>query len=637
MAHGMDMGVKDLGRWAPLLAVLLGTLAWPSVWWGSPPHSADHNVHLANAVEAELLLRSGRLVGWSDFQFAGHPVHAFYPPLANLCVASVHLLTGGLLGWDGSYGVVLGVFLGGFALALFVLLRPVLGPFWALVALGLCLFVDRGGTYAGGRHWYLDMGVWPFGASVALVLAALARLPDSLVRGGRGAALVPGVLLGLALLAHPFALVLFFPMAALQVAVFWREAGGGLHAPRRWLAVSALGLGLAAWWLLPFLLRGSQAEHVGAMPQSLGRLWSGVWGGELVPGLPGWVGPLAVVGSGVAWWKGGSRGRWLVLATWGALLLTTEAPYWLLGLEKHRAIEGVQVVRFRAVGRLFLVGLAVLSVRELAHALRARRGWEAGVLGLLLCAGLGVWRLRGGDPPGGTSEPPKRFQCYTAEEEAGLARLLRESGPRMAQGRVALYNPSAHHHCLLLAVPWLERPFFKVGYTPATVFGGKFSTLEPRMLGHLGVTAVLMDAPAEGPLAGLPVLARWGRFEVREVRQLPRVNASTPDAAAEVLSWEDEAVRLRLSGPGSTGVLLWMGWAPEWEATHEGQAVPLEPALVEGARLMTLHADPGEVVLRFGASRGARPAALLSVLTVLVVAWAALSRPRRPSVSAGSS
>ena len=230
-----------------------------------------------------------------------------------------------------------------------------------------------------------------------------------------------------------------------------------------------------------------------------------------------------------------------------------------------------------------------------------------------------------------------QFQCYTAGEEAGLARLLRESRPRMGQGRVALYNPSDHRHCLLLAVPWLERPFFKVGYTPATVFGGKFSTQDPRMLGHLGVTAVLMDAPASGPLAGLPVLARWGRFEVRKVRPLPRVSTSTPGAAAEVLSWEDEAVRLRLAGPESTEVLLWMGWAPEWEATREGQVVPLELALVEGARLMKLRAGPGEVVLRFGSSRGARPAALLSVLTVVAVAWVALSRPRRPPVSAGSS
>jgi hypothetical protein len=52
---------------------------------------------------------------------------------------------------------------------------------------------------------------------------------------------------------------------------------------------------------------------------------------------------------------------------------------------------------------------------------------------------------------------------------------------------------------------------------------------------------------------------------------------------------------------------------------------------------MKLRADPGEVVLRFGPSRGARPAALLSLLTVLGMAWAALSRPRRPPVSAGSS
>jgi len=633
----MGRNEAGVGRWAPLVAVLLGTLLWPSAWVGVPPHSADHNVHLANAVESGLLLRSGRLVGWSDFQFAGHPANAFYPPLVNLTVPALHLLTGGLLGWDGTYSVVLLVFLGGFALALFVLLRPVLGPLWALGALGLCLFVDRGGTYAGGRHWYLDMGVWPFGASVALVLAALARLPEYLVGRGRREALVPGVLLGLGLLAHPFALVLFFPLAAPLVALVWKEAGGGLQAPRRWLAVSAIGLGLAAWWLVPFLLRGGQAEHVGSPPQSLTRLWSGIWGGELVPGLPGWVGPLAVVGSGVAWLKGGVRGRWLVLATWGALLLTTDGPYRLLGLEKNRTIEGLQVVRFRAVGRLLLVGLAVLTVRELFATLRARHGWRAGTLGLLACAGVGTWRLRGGDPSGGTSEPPKHFQCYTAEEEAGLEQLLREALPRMGQGRLALYNPSPHQHCLMLAVPRVERPFFKVGYTPATVFGGKFSTTDPVMLGHLGVTAVLMDAPADASLAGLPVLARRGRFEVREVPPLPRVVAETPGAWAEVLSWEDEAVRLRITGPEPTEVLLWMGWAPEWRATREGRKVPLEPALVEGARLMKLRAAPGEVELRFGPSRGARPAALLSVLTLLGMAWAARSRPRPSSVSGSSS
>jgi hypothetical protein len=151
------------------------------------------------------------------------------------------------------------------------------------------------------------------------------------------------------------------------------------------------------------------------------------------------------------------------------------------------------------------------------------------------------------------------------------------------------------------------------------------------------VTAVLMDAPAEAPLAGLPVLAREGRFEVREVRPLPRVAARTPGADAEVLSWTDEAVRLRVTGPEPTEVLLWMGWAPEWRALREGREVPLEPALVEGARLMKLHTGPGEVELRYGPARGARPAALLSVLTVLFLAWAVLSRPRRASVSGGSS
>ncbi|MFL5357507.1 hypothetical protein [Archangium sp.] len=631
-----DSGAR-VERWAPVLAVLLGTLLWPSVWWGVPPHSADHNVHLANAVEAERLLRSGRLVGWSDFQFAGHPANAFYPPLASLTLAGLHLLTGGVLGWDGSYAVVLGAFLGGFALALFVLLRPVLGPLWTLGVLALCLFVDRGGTYAGGRHWYLDMGVWPFGASVALVLAVLARLPRYLVEGGRREALVPGVLWGLALLFHPFALVLFFPLAALQGAFFWREAGGWRPVLLRGLAVSAVGLGLAAWWLIPFLLRAPQAEHVGAPPLPLAKLGSGVWGGELVPGLPGWVGPLALLGSAVAWRKGGAWGRWLVLATWGALVLTTDGPYRLLGLEKNHTLEGLQVMRFRAVGRLLLGGLAGLAGRECFLAWRARRWWTVGTLGLLSVAGVGTWRLRGGDPPGGTSEPPKQFQCYTAGEEAGLARLLHDVRPRLGEGRLALYSPSPHSHCLVLAVPWLERPFFKVGYTPATVFGGKFSTTNPLMLGRLGVTAVLMDASASGPLGGLPVLARQGRFEVREVRPLPRVGAVTPGAQARVLSWEDEAVRLRLTGPEPTEILLWMDWAPEWHATREGQEVPLEPALVEGARLMKLRAGPGEVVLRFGPSRGARPAALLSVLTVLAMAWAALSRPRRPGVSAASS
>jgi hypothetical protein len=96
-------------------------------------------------------------------------------------------------------------------------------------------------------------------------------------------------------------------------------------------------------------------------------------------------------------------------------------------------------------------------------------------------------------------------------------------------------------------------------------------------------------------------------------------------------------VRLRITGPEPTEVLLWRGWAPEWRATREGREVRLEPALVEGARLMKLRAAPGEVELRFGPSRGAHPAAFLSVLTLLGMAWAARARPRPSSVSGGSS
>jgi len=600
-----------------LTVVLIALLVCPSLLVGLPPHSHDHNFHLANAVETERLLRGGRLVGWSDFQFGGHLANGFYPPAVSAAIAALHWIARGRLSWDAAYSIVVLAFLVTYAISIFALVRRIAGAWPAVATAAVALLWDRGALFNGGWYFYLNLGVWPFGFCVAWVLAALAVLPRTFNERGVGRVWAVAVFSALAVLTHPFALMVLPVLAGLQFVVW--AAMGRIQLRGMLRAAVALGLGLAlsAWWWAPFMLRSGELEKYAVPPVSVPlflELLSKGSGGDLVSW---WVLPGALVGTWLAWREREPWGRWCGLAGWGLMLFSTEIPYLPLRVDlQHGWLATLQLVRLQAVGRLFLMALAVRALFEAAKYARRRfpgfrRSWlvgagaaaACGVAALLLAGKLKVPR----------SGAPHRPTCYSRSEEIELRELLDALKPRLQGRRLAVGDGD---HCLVLSVSLIEVPFFKIGRTPASLFGGKFSTEDPVVLGRVGVAALIGDAPIDGPLAGLPVIERRGRFEARALEPLARIEASDPAARVSVRHWSDEEIRLQLDAPGETDLRLWVNFSPQWKAAHEGQPLPVNVAPIGEARLIQLRSPPGAIRLQFAIRPSTRVCQAISLLAV---------------------
>ncbi len=618
--------------------LLISFLVCPSLLVGLPPHSQDHNFHLANAVETERLLRSGRLVGWSDFQLGGYLANGFYPPAVSASIAALHWIGRGALSWDAAYSIVFLAFLVTFAISLFALVRPIAGTWAAVATAAVALLWDRGGLFNGGWYFYLEVGVWPFGFSVAWVLAALAALPRTFNDRGVGRIWAVAVLSALAVLTHPFALVLLPVLAGLQCVVWAAMGRIQLRGILRALAGLSLGLALSAWWWVPFILRSSQMEKYAVAPVSARQFFDLLAmgaGGDLVSW---WVFPGALVGTWLAWREREPWGRWCALGGWGLLLFSTELPYLPFGTGlKNGWLASLQLVRLQAVGRLLLMALAVQALFRAAEYARLRtrglrRSWLVGAGAVAVCGAAALLYERPLKLKVPRSGAPRRPTCYSKSEEIELRGLLETLKPRLKDHRIAVVD-----HCLVLAASLIEAPFFKIGPTPACLFGGKFTTEDPVELGRLGVAALLSDGRIEGPLAGLPLLERRGRFEARSLEPQARIEASDPMARISVQHWSDEEIRLKLDSPGETDLRLWVNFSPQWKAAHEGRALPVMVASVGAARLIRLQSPPGAIRLQFSdppSTRVCQAISLLALAAMLGSLGRELFRKRAPDIGA---
>jgi hypothetical protein len=214
--------------WPFVLVTALGLrLLWP-VPAGVMPLSADHTVHLTRAWLYGQQLASGHLVGWSPFWFFGFPLGELYPPLGDLLVIAVRVVTLGLLDWAQAYALAFTLV---FLLQGWALLRCGralgLGPLAGVVAAALAL-LDAGAYREGGWVYTVTYGVWPQALATSLAYWALAELAlAARVREGmspgthhRHLALAALAAAG-ALLAHPMSL----PMLALAAPLWLLTVG----------------------------------------------------------------------------------------------------------------------------------------------------------------------------------------------------------------------------------------------------------------------------------------------------------------------------------------------------------------------------------------------------------------------------
>ena len=219
------------------------------------------------------LLTHGRVTGWDPGWYDGFPLYTFYFPLPGL----VTVLFNVVFSYDVAFKLV--TVLGSLLLPLcawaFAKLAGLRDPGpGCLAAATLPFLFEPSFSIYGGNLLSTLAGEFSFSLSLSLALLFLGVVASGL-RTGRHRALA-AVLFAAALLCHLIPAIFAVVGAAVWLlldADLPRMVAGGVRAAvarRRWgrrlawsAVAGALGLGLAAWWLLPFYAEQPYTTNMG--------------------------------------------------------------------------------------------------------------------------------------------------------------------------------------------------------------------------------------------------------------------------------------------------------------------------------------------------------------------------------------
>jgi hypothetical protein len=351
---------------AVLLAAYAVAWGWAALGRGVPG-ADDHPGQIYRLVHAITL--GPAPWHWNPGWWAGYPELQYYPPGFFYLGYGLHWLALGLVSPGTIYlALVWLVFLLPGA-ATYALLCRVLGSGWLALPGAFLALVVSAGSRSGieeGLRWGLVASRLGWGL---LPLLGLACLPWLDGRTRRRA--LPAILLAAIVLAHPAhtpaALILVLFAAALSPAPGVRRL-----APA--LTVIALGLGLAAFWLLPLVV-----HLVVGPPMALPLAWADSSLRALAVGFASRPLLLVLLVVSLAGWIGLAAGLrpsrpllWLQALAPALIAATvTDAllaePTGLLWLPADRLVDGVL---------LALILGAIASATALVRAGTARYGWS---------------------------------------------------------------------------------------------------------------------------------------------------------------------------------------------------------------------------------------------------------------------
>ncbi|HEV3266132.1 MAG TPA: hypothetical protein VG014_11450 [Acidimicrobiales bacterium] len=292
--------------WASVVAILGATAValWqlhPSLLLASTTTAGgDTGAHVALAKYLESdLLNHGQLTGWDPGWYDGFPLYTFYFPLPGLLT----VMFNGVASYDVAFKLVtvLGTLtlpLAAWAFGKLAGLRDP-GP-GCLAAATLPFLFEPSFSIYGGNILSTLAGEFSYSLALSLALVFLGLVAAGL-RTGRHRSLA-AILLAATVLCHVIPAI----FAVIGVGVWLildadlrRSFGGGLRgivARRRWsrrllwsAVVGVMGLGLAAWWLVPFVFQGAYSTNMG---------WLNIDGFPhlLFPASSRWVQVAALVG-----------------------------------------------------------------------------------------------------------------------------------------------------------------------------------------------------------------------------------------------------------------------------------------------------------------------------------------------------
>ena len=278
---------RDLPRLAALVAVL--AVIWVTIWQLHPEllvkltttTGGDTGAHypLGDYLRSTLLPQ-GKLTGWYPGWYDGFPLYTYYFVLPDLLAAVVSYVVPYQLAFK--LATIIGSVLMpicAYVMGRLFRLRPPIPA--ALAAATLPFLFDSTFTIDGGNLFSTLAGEYAFSLSLAVSFIVIGLFARG-VRTGRGSILTP-VMIAACLAAHVVPLILAILGAALvtlfalvgERTLLGDETAGSpaglLGTPslsRRqvvlWSLQSlGLGIGLAAWWLVPFLFGQSLANPMG--------------------------------------------------------------------------------------------------------------------------------------------------------------------------------------------------------------------------------------------------------------------------------------------------------------------------------------------------------------------------------------
>ena len=605
---------------APLGVVAITLLVYRELAVGVAPLSSDHNLHLLKIRELHEAIGAGRLFSWSDAEGGGTTVSANYPFLPYLLPILLDLLPGVSATTAYAWTILAAVLLQ--ALGVYAAARLHFSRAVGVLA-GLRALFDPGDWWIGGHFFMIGVGVWVSCVAALMTLLAIAVLCRARSIGDARTFVAGGLLLGLATLAHPVAIV-FAAAAAIPLLVALVPAGASASPRAIARAVGLFGaafLATSAFWLIPFFASGENTLWLPYAPLFFREAADRFWSGALFdPRLAPFLG-VSLCGLLLLARRTDAFSRFIVIFVPVAVVFSIAEVYDALGLLPTHHISVVELLQLQRlyllVRPLIFIAFAFCLCELGAGAARAfadDEGPGGGIRRALLSAVAATLIIvSGGSFPGWPTDPAP--QGLSVHERAMLERALDTAGEALAPGeRVALF---AERHDHSLVGPAVLRGFriLKMGHSPTSGFR-VFESYDPEVLARSGASILVSRGPPPAPFAQLPPRAVFDPFEVRRLETKPAAWITKGPGVARVLSWEDGGIRIALEGTSSASRLAVMqaydrGW-------RERGGREIRPVTFDETRILSLSAEGTEVTLAWVGPRGGWLGAGISLAAALV-------------------
>ncbi len=338
--------------------------------------SGDHLMHFTLATLTEWNLRfHWSLTGWCTAFSMGFPLNELYPPGGNIVFCLFRFLTLGIVSREWIYTLVVFATYLTFAFLLYHIARKWFGRTAALLLL-LLLLLDGGDGMNFGWPQFFYIGMWASGFGLGVSLFGLSLCADSTRAFTKGRVVILALTVFISVLLHPLFLYTNILWLSLLLLVrlaskrnVWlpsfasvsdkslpTELGGG--ALRKSTGI-ILGLGLAAFWWIPFMFSSEWIYPYGFWGRTMPDIGRELLNGSLFQNATAFHTILGFVG--IVWGLFSRRYFTLVLALFGSVNI-------FLGLGAARTFFHVELAQafFDHVQLERLVGIGKISGMLLA-------------------------------------------------------------------------------------------------------------------------------------------------------------------------------------------------------------------------------------------------------------------------------